>query len=396
MIGLKGGELNMKSVKLVLVIFSIILLSSTETLPDDAEFRVIETRNDQIIGGEFHVDLQIRIASGINLRTLSSITADLYYDAARLTQWSSNPIVYYGPSPSVYTVTPSKLSGFYQLTIAGGSVNSIGQNITAPGNPIGWDVTNIYKTVVTFRWTIASLGPLSLTISDATDAAAYFNDYDNCPYNVGGATQWTVSNNDLTTATPVELSTFNAKSNGNKVELYWETKTEVNNYGFEILRFAQTDTYYEGSTNEVPWKKIGFVSGSGNSNSPKEYSFIDKNPNGGSRFIYRLKQIDNDGKFEYSDEVEVEIVPNVFALYQNYPNPFNPTTTISFALPKDTDVRIILYNTLGEKLRIISSGRYQAGFHSVILAMDDFPGGVYIYRLESSDFVNTKKLMFLK
>ena len=69
------------------------------------------------------------------------------------------------------------------------------------------------------------------------------------------------------------------------------------------------------------WEKVGFVHGHGNSNSPKEYSYMDKNLTGGTEFMYRLKQIDNDGKYEYSKEVEVEVVPKDINLLQNYPNP---------------------------------------------------------------------------
>jgi hypothetical protein len=72
----------------------------------------------------------------------------------------------------------------------------------------------------------------------------------------------------------------------------------------------------------------------------KDNSFTDKNLSGGSKFIYRLKQIDNDGAFAYSDEVEVEILPEKFELYQNYPNPFNPVTNIKFNLSHNSKIRI--------------------------------------------------------
>ena len=78
------------------------------------------------------------------------------------------------------------------------------------------------------------------------------------------------------------------------------------------------------------WEKIGFVNGNGNINSPKNYSFEDKNVTAG-KYSYRLKQIDNDGQFEYSKTIEVDFdAPKKFELSQNYPNPFNPTTTITF------------------------------------------------------------------
>ncbi len=82
------------------------------------------------------------------------------------------------------------------------------------------------------------------------------------------------------------------------------------------------------------WEKIGFVSGSGNSNSTKNYSFADNSLLGGEKFYYRLKQIDIDGKFEYSSTVEISVVIAGYELTQNYPNPFNPSTKISYVFLK--------------------------------------------------------------
>ena len=98
---------------------------------------------------------------------------------------------------------------------------------------------------------------------------------------------------------PVELTLFTATIVKNEINLLWKTETEVDNYGFNVER----------RINEGEWNNIGFVEGHGNSNSPKEYSYNDKDLfAGGSKFQYRLKQIDTDGSFEYSDVVEVEVV----------------------------------------------------------------------------------------
>jgi hypothetical protein len=189
---------------------------------------------------------------------------------------------------------------------------------------------------------------------------------------------------------PVELSSFTVKASGDKVELKWETKTEVSNYGFEIERSSAVS-----NENKI-WQKIGFVEGNGNSNSPKQYSFKDNNPWGGSKFIYRLKQIDTDGAFEYSDEVEVELLPSKYELFQNYPNPFNPITSIKFSLPEDAQVSIKIYDMLGALVDELVNAEYKAGYHKVDFNAGQFASGIYIYRLESKNFISIKKMVLIK
>ncbi len=192
---------------------------------------------------------------------------------------------------------------------------------------------------------------------------------------------------ETTNPLPVELSSFSASINGLSVKLNWRTETEVNNYGFEIHRKA---------LDNKKWTTIGFVNGNGNSNSPKSYTFTDQNPTGGSKFQYRLKQIDNDGQFEYSDVVEVILTPTNCELYQNYPNPFNPTTKIRFALPEAGKVSLKIYNMTGEEVAEIINKDYDAGFYDIELNVSNFASGVYIYRLQSNNFTSVKKLIVLK
>ena len=185
---------------------------------------------------------------------------------------------------------------------------------------------------------------------------------------------------------PVELTSFIASINNDQVLLKWETATEVNNYGFNIER----------SVNDDGWEKMGFVEGHGNSNSPKQYSFTDKNPVGGSVFLYRLKQIDIDGKYEYSDEIEVEIIPDEFALYQNFPNPFNPNTKIGYQLPQETIVIIKIYDILGAEVITLLNEQKEPGIYEVDFNAQHLPSGTYIYRIVADNFVKTKKMVMMK
>jgi hypothetical protein len=185
---------------------------------------------------------------------------------------------------------------------------------------------------------------------------------------------------------PVELTYFTAELNGTEVILSWVTETEVNNYGFEIER----------TNGELEWSKIGFVDGYGNSNSTKRYFFTDKNPIGGSVFIYRLKQIDNDGRYEYSDEIEVEIISTEFALYQNYPNPFNPNTKIRYSVPQPSNVIIRVFDILGNEIETLVNEEKPLGTYEIEFSSKVLSSGVYYYILTSGTFTSTKKLILLK
>ncbi|MBE0570115.1 MAG: T9SS type A sorting domain-containing protein [Ignavibacteriaceae bacterium] len=190
----------------------------------------------------------------------------------------------------------------------------------------------------------------------------------------------------LSDITPVELVSFTANVQNNKVTLNWQTATELNNSGYQIERNTVNDN----------WINLGFVPGYGNSSSPKLYSFVDDNISAGTRFQYRLKQIDNDGKFDYSNIVEVEIFPSNFELFQNYPNPFNPSTTIGFSLPKASQIKINIYNMIGELVETLADGTFEQGYHNISFNAANIPSGTYIYRLESSEFVQIKKMVLIK
>ncbi len=185
-------------------------------------------------------------------------------------------------------------------------------------------------------------------------------------------------------ALPVELVSFKARRSGKTVILDLQTATEVDNSGFSIEKSS-------GKT----WEAIGFVEGSGTSNSPKYYTFTDPSP-GSTRTLYRLKQLDNDGSYSYSAEVSVDALPQVFTLHQNYPNPFNPVTVIRYALPVDGDVELSVYNALGKKVAEIIKGFRQAGEHEVNFNANGLPSGVYFYELRAGQLKLTKKMIVLE
>ena len=193
---------------------------------------------------------------------------------------------------------------------------------------------------------------------------------------------------------PVQINSFTALVQGMSTELRWSTATEVNNYGFDVER-RKIGVEWVGTNS---WGKIDFVSGFGTSNSHHEYSYSDSRLEAG-RYIYRLKQIDNDATFEYSKSIEVEegAIPDEFTVLQNYPNPFNPTTTIEFTLAQDSKVLLKVYNVLGQEVVTLLDREMQAGIlHHVPFDASRLSSGIYFYRLEAKGNVQVKRLVLMK
>ncbi len=185
---------------------------------------------------------------------------------------------------------------------------------------------------------------------------------------------------------PVELSSFTSEVIDENVLLEWITKTEVNNYGFNVER----------KSDNSDWKILKFIEGYGNSNSPKTYNYVDKIPIGGTNFKYRLKQIDTDGKFQYSNEIEVNIIPHTYSLFQNFPNPFNPVTTIRYGLPRSEEVLLTVYNITGERVKNLVNEKQRAGKYEVMFDASNLASGLYFYQLKTNNFVEAKKMLLIK
>ncbi len=188
------------------------------------------------------------------------------------------------------------------------------------------------------------------------------------------------------TIIPVELSGFTAVSNNGKIELNWTTVTELNNSGFEVQR----------SNDGIDFEKIGFVPGFGTSAEKHFYSFIDDKAVD-IRYFYRLKQIDFDGSYKYSDVIETKNIQKLsYSLEQNYPNPFNPSTSIQYAIGNRQFVQIKIYDVLGNEITTLVNevkpqGRYEVNFNAGSLA-----NGVYIYKIQTGDFISSKKMILIK
>ena len=334
-----------------------------------------------------------------NLGTLTNSAGKILGNFNRWISNSSNILFPVGTSATKYT--PVELRN----VVGSGTfiVNAIpGMHPNAPGSNLlqmYWKLTNggLTSADLTFHYLDADvvgdenqyelgryngiswdiISPISLNTTNNTASIAGINSF----------SDWTLGEDG---ALPVELKSFTATTIASKVRLNWNTATEINNYGFEIER-AKTLT-----SSLLVWEKIGFVNGSGNSNSPKSYTFIDDNVSS-EKYSYRLKQIDNDGQFEYSSPVQIDLSSlSTFSLHQNYPNPSNPSTTIQFSLPAALNVKIIIFNLLGQEIRTLVNETKEAGIHEIIFDAQNLNSGVYIYKIEAGSYIQTRKMTLIK
>jgi hypothetical protein len=190
--------------------------------------------------------------------------------------------------------------------------------------------------------------------------------------------------------TGVDLYSFTAVLFNSGAKLDWVTLSELNNTGFEIQR----------KTSNSDWEVVGFVAGVGTTTDTSYYSFTDRNMEAGI-YWYRLKIIEFNANYEYSPEVQFNLVylPLVSAIEQNYPNPFDISTTILFQLRKTANVKIdvcrfkdksILFNLLDFQL---NPGKY-----NLHLSSDSLPNNGYkvLLNVQESDSTYTLEKNILK
>ncbi|MCE2433146.1 MAG: T9SS type A sorting domain-containing protein, partial [Candidatus Latescibacteria bacterium] len=195
---------------------------------------------------------------------------------------------------------------------------------------------------------------------------------------------------------PIELSSFVGSVIENRVVLNWATASQTNNAGFRVLRSTDGVTYEVVSA---------LIAGAGTTDQLMDYVFEDASLPAVEKVYYLLEQIDLDGTINRSNPIEVLlgarfILPTEFASAV-YPNPFNPRTTISYELPADTDVSVIIYDAIGQEIRQLVSRHYTAGRYSVQWDAKDHMGrsvgsGVYIAKIVAGSNTSIQKMLLLK
>jgi uncharacterized protein (TIGR02145 family) len=280
-----------------------------------------------------------------------------------------------------------------EFTILSTSISNNGYNLEEIGQGFGTNVSGFSALLAGTSYN----GTFNFFNSDAffwsSKPSYYFELISNDPTILGGPTDKKVGGsirciNDLPISSlSVELTSFIASVTEEGVILNWSTATETNTSLFEIEK---------KSSNSEIWQVIVSVRASGNSNSTKKYSFTDKN-NISGKFDYRLKIIDNNGSFKFSNVVNSEIkLPTKFELSNAYPNPCNPSTTICYQIPINIFVSIKVFNSLGREIATLVNGMIQAGRYEITFNGKGLSSGIYYYRLQTGKFIETKKFILIK
>ncbi len=277
-----------------------------------------------------------------------------------------------------------------------GSNQGIRRSYTViPTNNAGLDAT------IVFTYDDSELGDLvesELTLFCTTDDGTTWTmmggalDTDQNTLTLSGVdhlSTWTAGS--VSSPLPVQITSLSAEVNRFATVLRWSTATEVQNEGFQIERRFMTP-----DLSAAEWSVVGFAEGKGTSTAPIEYTFHDRVTRAG-RYAYRLKQIDRDGSFQYSQEVEIVVLaPTAFALHHNYPNPFNPSTTIEYELPEELPVRLAVYDNLGREVKILVDGIQQPGYYRAIFDAVGYASGLYYCRLETKEQTHVARMLLMK
>lgn len=198
---------------------------------------------------------------------------------------------------------------------------------------------------------------------------------------------------------PVEATGFKAVATNGAVVLTWQTQSEINNLGFNVIR---KDVGRGVSSLIASYTSDASLHGLGTSTTGREYSYKDSHIVNGHTYEYTVESVSSDGTKKDYLPIQVKVdIPKSYALYQNYPNPFNPATTIGFDLKETSDVTLELYNGLGQRVEEWNYGTMNAGRYNQVFDMRKFSSGVYFYRIDAvgndgQKFASMKKMLMLK
>lgn len=291
------------------------------------------------------------------------------------------------PPPAIDSCSPAVIGTGSSIDVVVTGNAATGAGFFDPGATFSKHLTASVDGGVTVN-SVKYTNPSTLVLNLSTDGA------------VSGLKTITITNPDgqqITSSTtlnydpsmPVELISFTARVlRKNEVKLEWATASELNALNFVIER----------SADESNWSKVALVKAAGNSTTYKNYSVVDNTLMEKGLYSYRIKQYDVSGDFEILKSIEVNYnyLPGEFSLRQNYPNPFNPETKISYDVAERSNVKITVFDILGNEIAQLVNETKEPGTYEVQFNGSALSSGVYIYRMQTDNFISTQKMTLLK
>jgi len=207
------------------------------------------------------------------------------------------------------------------------------------------------------------------------------------------------------TPLPVTLSEFKAELVNDGVYLQWTTESEVENQGFIIERREESSTEWREIANYI---NNSGLRGHGTVTYQNDYEYTDKLVQAGKTYEYRLGDVDYNTAITYHNKLTIIIkvtsnvaIPKEFKLKAAYPNPFNPSTRIEYALPEESYVRLSIFNISGTLVKTLVNRREAEGNKQAFWNGQDengrnVSGGIYLYRIETDEFIATRKMLLLR
>ena len=301
------------------------------------------------LGVDFHYTASYNeITNSVDLVTFSGVTPGTYYISYQYDDGNASTIFDFS----------------YYNQISDGS-NTITNYINVP-------TTSGFVTHRTYEITINTTSDLSLKW-----IAGEKNN------NVIQGTPIFIDNVELikTAALPVELSDFRAHQEEGSILLEWATESEINNAGFKVQR----------STDGNHFETLDFIEGSNNSTAKIQYVFRDSKIQNGMRYYYRLKQLDIDGRFEYSNIISAEYKGKSAVDIKIFPNPSDTYTNIVLD-GEMNEISIQLYSALGELVLMISD-IIPHGNNLIQLNTSGLDEGIYFVKIKADDYTISKRLL---
>lgn len=320
------------------------------------------------VSGTYHQDTR-QISAVATLNILSNMTGEFYFNAVL-----SEDDLDYAQKKTVNGSTVILSPYYHKRVVRKMITGAYGTTLTQTGLTAGQPVTQNINYTVPANYDITKC---KLTIFITTKVTLTVNGQPR-PTQMAIQQAWQEPVLTALTTIPVELISFSAAQDGEDVRVLWRTGTESNNRGW----------FVERRVIDGEWSDLGFVNGSGTTNEQQQYEYLDREVRPFETYDYRLRQVDFDGKTDYSPiyRVMATPVPTETRLLPNYPNPFNPNTYVTVELAQESEMNVAVYDMLGRLVKTLASGVHAAGGHVFEWDGNDgsgvaMPSGIYFARL---------------